>query len=93
MLNDVFKQMKEWKCDVEGALERFLDDEEMYMDFLHQIAEEEAIVKLGKAIDAGDIQLAFDYAHTLKRRSWKYGADAAVSSGYRNRGAPERRNL
>ena len=41
MLNDVFKQMKEWKCDVEGALERFLDDEEMYMDFLHQIAEEE----------------------------------------------------
>ena len=48
-------------------LERFLDDEEMYMDFLHQIAEEEAIVKLGKAIDAGDIQLAFDYAHTLKK--------------------------
>ena len=66
MFNDVFKQMEEWKCDVEGALERFLDDEEMYMDFLHQIAEEEAIVKLGKAIDAGDIQLAFDYAHTLK---------------------------
>ena len=54
MLNDVFEQLREWNCDVNGALERFLNDEEMYLDFLHQIAEEASIVKLGKAIDEGD---------------------------------------
>lgn len=66
VLNDVFDQLREWNCDVTGALERFLNDEEMYLDFLHQIAEEASIVKLGKAIDEGDVQSAFDCAHTLK---------------------------
>ena len=66
VLNEVFIRLKEWKCDVDGALERFLDDEEMYMDFLHQIAEEESVAKLGAAIEAGDAQAAFDCAHTLK---------------------------
>lgn len=65
-MNSVFERLKEWNCDVDGALERFLDDEEMYLDFLNQIAEEATIVHLGKAIDEGDAQSAFDFAHTLK---------------------------
>lgn len=66
MLNEVFERLKEWKCDVDGALERFLGDEEMYMDFLHQIVDEESLLKLGKALDEGNAQAAFDCAHTLK---------------------------
>ena len=65
-MKEVFGQLRAWGCDVDGALERFLDDEEMYMDFLHQIAGEETITKLGEAIDAEDAQRAFDCAHTLK---------------------------
>lgn len=66
MVNELFGRLKTWGCDVDGALERFLGDEEMYMDFLHQIAEEVSVVKLGEAIEAGDVQGAFDCAHTLK---------------------------
>lgn len=65
-MNPVFDRLRAWNCDVDGALERFLDDEEMYLDFLNQITEEEAVGRLGEAIGRGDVQAAFDLAHTLK---------------------------
>ena len=65
-MNVVLEKLKQWDCDIEGALERFLDDEEMYMDFLNVTSEDENLDKLVKSVDEGNAKDAFDYAHTLK---------------------------
>ena len=43
--------LKEWKCDVEGALERFLDDEELYLQCLNIFSTDENFAKLKEYIE------------------------------------------
>lgn len=52
--------------DVEGAIERFLGNMEMYNHFLEKFVDDENYTKLVKAVDAGDAQKAFTAAHALK---------------------------
>jgi len=65
-MNDILAGLNEWGCDVKGALERFINDESMYMSFLSEVSVEPSLVNLGDAIDNGDVKGAFEYAHTLK---------------------------
>lgn len=55
-----------WGCDVEGALERFLGDEELYVSCLRMMTEDEGLQRLGEELKAGNVEGAFDCAHTLK---------------------------
>lgn len=55
-----------WGCDVDSALPRFLDDKDLYCNFVRQVAEEESFPLLGDAIKKGDAKLAFEKAHELK---------------------------
>ena len=62
----IFQRLKDWGCDIEGALERFLDDKELYVTCLQTVIEDGNFKKLGDALAEGRISDAFDYAHTLK---------------------------
>lgn len=62
----IFQTLEKWGCDVEGALDRFLDDKELYMTCLQTVIEDRAFEELGVALEEKKTQEAFDYAHTLK---------------------------
>lgn len=65
-MNTVIKDLELWGCDIQGALERFIGDEELYVSCLHSVINDPAYDKLGDALDAGNAKEAFEYAHTLK---------------------------
>ena len=65
-MEKILQALEEWGCDVDGALERFLDDKELYMTCLQTIITDGNFVKLGAALEEQNVPQAFDYAHTLK---------------------------
>ncbi len=60
------EELRKWQCDVDGAMERFLDDEELYTSCLYAVLDDPSFEGLGKALREHRIQEAFDHAHTLK---------------------------
>ena len=65
-MSKLFEALDNWGCDVKGAMERFLDDEGLYVTCLETVITDDAFEKLGVALEQKQIQAAFDYAHTLK---------------------------
>lgn len=65
-MNVTLERLNKWGCDVRGALERFVGDEDMYIGFLNEVVDDKALEKLGHAIKVGNIRDAFHEAHTLK---------------------------
>lgn len=53
-------------AEVEDTLERLMDDEELYLEYLEQLPENENILELRDAVDAGDCSKAEKEVHTLK---------------------------
>jgi HPt (histidine-containing phosphotransfer) domain-containing protein len=51
---------------VDSALGRFMDDEEMYFEFLLQFLDENGLPALQETVASGEVKKAFDAAHTLK---------------------------
>lgn len=72
-MNEMLVKLKEYGCDVDGALARVIDDVELYAYCLKTLVEDSAFVDLGKALKANDIDKAFDYAHTIKGVSANLG--------------------
>lgn len=60
------ERLRDWGCDVDGALERMLDDEEFYLECLSMLMEDEGFDALSAALEQGDASTAFDRAHALK---------------------------
>lgn len=65
-MEDKMNQLREYGADVDGALERFVDDTELYVQCLNAFEEEEAFALLGEAIKNQQYEEAFNQAHTLK---------------------------
>ncbi len=65
-MNDVMKKLEGKGCDISGAMERFLNDEDFYMSCLQRVVHDESFDKLKAALENHSIQEAFDAAHTLK---------------------------
>lgn len=65
-MKELFVKLRDAECDVEGALARFLDDEELYEQFYGELLKDEAFEKLGLALEEKRLSDAFEYAHTLK---------------------------
>ncbi len=63
---EVLEKLRAWGCDLDGALERFLGDEELYKSCLPMVAEDEAFDGLKEALAEDERKKAFDCAHTLK---------------------------
>lgn len=63
---DIFQKLEDWGCDITGAMERFLSDEELYVSCLEMLLSDCNFEKLGTALKEKDTAQAFDYSHTLK---------------------------
>ena len=60
--------------NVDTALKRFLDDEEMYFEFLNSFVEDTLMSRLKQAVQNGSVDDAFEAAHALK------GANLSIDS-------------
>ena len=65
-MEQIFKALEAWGCDVAGALERFIDDEDLYMTCLETVITDSNFDKLGVALEEGHVLNAFESSHTLK---------------------------
>ena len=65
-MEELFDSLKNWGCDVDGALARFIGDRELYRSCLHTAAGDQNFELLPEALRAGKMGRAFECAHTLK---------------------------
>jgi HPt (histidine-containing phosphotransfer) domain-containing protein len=65
-MENLFEKLRQAECDVDGALARFLDDKELYVQFYSELLQDDAFALLGEALENGKLCEAFEYAHTLK---------------------------
>lgn len=59
-------QMRSDGIDIDGAMERFMGNEEMFRQFLKELSEESAYAVLCEAIRKAEVEEAFEQAHRLK---------------------------
>ncbi len=59
-------RLKEWGCDIDGAMSRFMNNEGMYLSFLDRVKNDSLFNKLLSSVKENDIKEAFNNAHTLK---------------------------
>ena len=65
-MNEKIEKYKSMGVEISSAMERFLDDEELFLDCAEKMLDDENFEKLENALNNNDIQTAFDAAHTLK---------------------------
>ena len=65
-MNELLKKLEDWGCDIAGAMERVVDDEELYVTCLEIFLTDENFEALGTAIAEKNLDAAFEYAHALK---------------------------
>lgn len=58
--------LRDWGCDIDGAMERMLDDEQFYLECLREIPGDPNFASLTKALSEGNAKDAFNSSHTLK---------------------------
>jgi hypothetical protein len=62
----IVAQLKEWGCDIDAAMPRFLNDASFYCQLLAQLPADESFDELGTALKKGAAKEAFEKAHELK---------------------------
>ncbi len=60
------ESLKEYGADVKTGLERCMGNEEFYLKMVRMMLEDNTIDKLKDALDANDLDKAFEAAHALK---------------------------
>ncbi len=65
-MNIIVEKLKNKGCDIEGVMERFLNDENFYVSLLDEAINDPAFKELGLALSQNDAQRAFECAHMLK---------------------------
>ena len=66
MANGYKQQLVDAGVDVDGALDRFMENKALYKKFLLKFVEDKSFEKLMDCLDAGDASGAFMQAHALK---------------------------
>lgn len=72
-MDNLIERLNEYGADTEGAMERFLNDTELYESCLTILFEDPAFQALGEALAEGDVHKAFECAHMLKGVSANMG--------------------
>lgn len=65
-MGDFREMLIEKGVPYQEVMERFVNDENFYLDFLHQFTQDEYIHILAQALTERDAENAFKAAHTLK---------------------------
>lgn len=62
----LIKKLSGWGCDINGALNRMMGDEDFLIACITAVNKDESIKQLGDAIRTGNTKEAFSAAHNLK---------------------------
>lgn len=65
-MNEKLLKLANWGCDIQGALPRFLEDEDFMLECIAQVSTDPAFESLGRSLDEKNAADGFDAAHTLK---------------------------
>lgn len=65
-MTDLIGRLRTYGADMDGALERFVGDEELYADCFQLFWEDASFPALDSALARQDYAAAFEAAHTLK---------------------------
>lgn len=76
----MIQRLREYGADVDGALERFMADEELFVKCIELFTEDENFKLLEDAIAKKDYKTAFEAAHTLKGVSGNLGITPVYES-------------
>ena len=60
------EKLRAWGADVDDAMPRCLNNEAFYLRLVGKAVEEPAFDRLREALEAGDLDKAFEQAHALK---------------------------
>ena len=63
---DILKELDRIGAETEDALERFMDDKEMYLKYVRAFPDEPTMAALTKAVEAKDYDAAEKSVHALK---------------------------
>ncbi len=72
-------ELKKLGCDLEGAMERFLDDEDFYFECYNEVILDPCFEQLGEALEQHNVKAAFDYSHNLKGVTANLGLTSLVN--------------
>lgn len=62
----MLERLRNWGCNVDEALERFVNDEELYCTCFNMFLADETFDKLKQSVKDGDCKASFEACHTLK---------------------------
>lgn len=65
-MNKLCTELKNWGCDVDGAMKRCLDDEDFYCKLVKTVMLDPSFDQLGKTLEEGNVTQSFDISHSLK---------------------------
>lgn len=74
------QKLMEYGVNLQGALERFMNNEGLYLKFLNKFPEEPTFARLEESMQKEDYPEAFRQAHTLKGVSANLGLDPLTAS-------------
>lgn len=72
--------LREWGCDIDTALERFLNDEQLFNECLVMFLDDENLTELKKHINDEDQNVPFSIVHALKGVSGNLGLSPLYDS-------------
>lgn len=79
-MNNFISKLNEYGANTKDALERFVDDEDLYKDCVVLFSDDEAFAMLGQALENQNYSAAFDCAHTLKGVAANLGLDPLLKA-------------
>lgn len=75
MTDEQVKKLEGLGVNLEDTLERFVDNEQLYLKCLNKLLDDKNYTNMLSAIDEEDAEAAFDAAHALKGVSANLGLD------------------
>lgn len=62
----MIEELRNWGCNVDEALERFVNDKDLYCTCFNMFLADESFEKLKQKVKEGDCKGSFEACHTLK---------------------------
>ncbi|MDE5965784.1 MAG: Hpt domain-containing protein [Lachnospiraceae bacterium] len=65
-MDDFMKELEQLGCNMQSTLSRFLDDRDFYVECYTEMLADEGFARLGRELQAENMEAAFKTAHMLK---------------------------
>ena len=62
----LLQKLINWGCDIEGVMDRFLGEKELYRSCLETVVNDASFEELKNALEEQNVKTGFEAAHTLK---------------------------